>query len=143
MTMRILTALLLIISLTVSAQNRSLFGKYTHSGSMYTYYLILADSGKFTIEVHSDVSLRITTGTWTIKNRLITLTASKCILEISDPEEPDQKSEIPLSSQDKQSFISADEKGNLTRLAPKKKPDWWADSIKYNVPDYKLIRISE
>jgi hypothetical protein len=135
------TTVLLTVSVIVFGQKKSLLGKYTHSAPYYTYNLILADSGKFTIELDSDVSLKTTTGTWTIKNRLITLTASKCILDISNPEDPDQKAEIPLSSDDIQSFISVDKKGNLTKLAPKKKPDWWADSIKYDWPDYKLTKV--
>jgi len=142
----IFTTILLTISLTVSAQKKSLHGKYTHSAPYYHYFLTLKDSAKFLIEEHSDTGLRTTTGTWTINGHLIKLTPSKFIWDLEDHEEGPQ--ELPLSFlekwwMEKESFISVDKKKNLTKLAPKKKPDWWADSIKYDIPDYKLAKISK
>jgi hypothetical protein len=133
-----LTTILLIISATVFGQ-KSLNGKYTHSFFMYEYFLTLADSGKFTIDEHSDLGSKTTTGSWTINEHLVRLTPAKCVLW--DQRNPKKENEeIPLSWLEI-SYISVDSNSNLTKLAPKKQPAWITDTSKYKIPDYKLTKI--
>ena len=126
------TVLFLIhLSVAVYGQReKELLGKYTYTSFMYTYFLTLSDSGKFTVEEHSDSGLTTTTGAWTIRGRLIKLSPSKSRWDSAD-------FDFPLV----ESLISVDKQNNLTKLAPKKMSKELSKP-RYKIPDKQLRKLT-
>lgn len=116
-----LTTFIALTAFLVTAQDSNVLqGKYTHSFFMYRYYLTLADSGRYTVEEHSDLGSRTTYGTWALADQEIRLTPTICYSRNRTDNKPKQ---VPSEMLEASILSIADDRA-LTLLAPKKKT-WW------------------